>query len=98
VRPKVYVAVTMRSSQPTEWGPGDVAGVLLLESGEPLWSHYSSSLGFLRGDLTTTFADRRLELERRFPDGYDVVILDLDDEPPAELLAGYERHRRSEGA
>lgn len=69
------------------WGSGDVAGCLLLDTGEVPWSHMSSSMGWLTRDLTSGFTDRREELERRYPDGYEVIVAEADGDIPAEVLA-----------
>jgi hypothetical protein len=68
-----------------QWSTGDISGCLLLESGEVLWSHISSSMGWLQRDLTSGFGDRREELERRYPDGYNVVVAEKEGDVPAEV-------------
>lgn len=75
VRPKVYIVVEGRSPF------GDVTGVLVTVEDGPLWSHSSSDIEWLRNDLTTTFPDRKALLDERYPDGYDVVLLDGDPLP-----------------
>ncbi len=77
----VYVVVEGR------WPGGDASGSLLLDFGEVLWSHLSSSLSWLKSDLTTGFVDRRVHLADRYPDGYDVVVVDIGDEIPEDVLA-----------
>lgn len=57
----------------------DVWGQLLdpdPNSAVPLWGHVSSNDDLLRGDLTTTFTARREALAQRFPDGYEVVLVE----------------------
>lgn len=71
-RGTVYVVVT------AQWN-SDIAGCLLLDSGEVKWEHMSSGQGWLVRDLTSGFADRRAELERIYPNGYDVVLVGRDD-------------------
>lgn len=85
VRPTVYVVVTGR------WEGGDVSGALVLPTGEAPFGHTSSSLDWLRRDLTSGFRDRREDLEHRFPDGYDVVVIDKDDELPADVAEANKR-------
>lgn len=53
--------------------PGDIGGSLSTPEGEVLASHLSSSIHFLRTDLTTQFRHHREMLEERFPDGYEVI-------------------------
>lgn len=79
-RPVVYVVVQSR------WGD-DYGGCLLLESGEILWEHVSSSVAWLERDLTDGFRDRREQLAARFPDGYVVVVADADGIVPAAVIA-----------
>lgn len=54
--------------------PDGLVGVLLDPQGNPLFRHFSSSVDFLKADLTTTFVDRREALESLYPDGYDLVV------------------------
>lgn len=78
---EVYIVVLAKHSS------GDVSGVLADQQGI-LWGHTSSSMDFLKGDLTTTFTERRMTLEDRYPDGYEVVVLD-NDEPLPDVIAAY---------
>lgn len=78
---RVYVVVE------GEWASGDVGGCLLLDTGEVPWSHMSSSKTWLTRDLTIGFADRRAELERRYPDGYETVLIDTDGVIPDDVKA-----------
>lgn len=84
-KPTVYVCVTGSNGH-------DVAGTLLLDSGEAPWGHMSSSREWLRLDLTENFG-RREELERRYPDGYEVQVLDIEDEIPADVMARHQEWR-----
>lgn len=68
-KPRVYAVVTAK------YGHSDVGGQLFDHKGEPLWSHLSSSEGWLWRDLTTGFTDRREALEAKYPEGYDVMCL-----------------------
>ena len=77
----VYVVVH------TKWLSGDVGGSLLLDTGEVLFDHLSSGVEWLTRDLTCGFADRRGELERRYPNGYKVVVICGDDDIPADVVA-----------
>lgn len=79
--PIVYVAVN------TRYGSGDVTGSLVLEDGEGLWGHFSSHTEWLIRDLTIQFPDRREELLRRFPDGYQIVLADRVGIIPDEVWA-----------
>lgn len=91
----VYVIVGAK------WQGGDVAGSLLLDTGEPMWGHMSSSEGWLWRDLTQSFNDRRQQLAQRYPDGYSVVWCISDNHIPAEVLeankAWHDAHPREEG-
>lgn len=80
-KPKVYVIVE------SGWKGGDRAGNLMLSDGTVLWGHCSSTLDWLKRDLTIGFSDRRDALTVRYPDGFDVVVVDLvaGDEPPDEI-------------
>ena len=69
-KPKVYIVVLGHSAL------GDIDGVLVTVEDGPLWSHMSSDIEWLRNDLTTTFTDRKATLEAKYPDGYDVVLID----------------------
>lgn len=60
----------------SEWGDQDTAGWLEGPNGEKLSEHYSSSLEWLKGDLTTQFRDRKARLDELFPDGYELEIVD----------------------
>lgn len=89
MNPSIYVVVTGRL------GHGDVAGVLVVD-GKPLWSHLSSSVTYLKRDLTDGFGDRKEELERRFPDGYNVEVFDLPegDKLPDDIAHLFEKVKR----
>jgi len=80
-KPTVYVVIE------SEWKSGDVGGCLLLDTGEVKWSHMSSSRGWLQRDLTVGFTDRRTELERLYPNGYEVVVVDGDGQIPDDVIA-----------
>lgn len=69
-----------------EWKSGDVSGTLLLDTGEPMWGHLSSSRGWLWRDLTQSFNDRRRTLAERYPNGYKVLFVDVNDQLPQEVL------------
>jgi hypothetical protein len=84
--PKVYIVAGRREDAYT----GDLGGALHTADGELLWSHVSSTTGWLRRDLTTGFTDRKRDLERRYPDGYDVVWLAPGDPLPWEDAADAE--------
>ena len=79
--PEVYIVVQGRSAI------GDVIGLLVTAEDGPLWGHTSSHLEYLKGDLTTTFTERRAALEAKYPDGYDVVV--IDGSPLPEPIARY---------
>jgi hypothetical protein len=78
--PAVYVVLN------TRWGAGDCSGSLLLSSGEGLWGHMSSSLGWLVRDLTIQFPDRREKLEALYPEGYMIVVADRAGIIPDEII------------
>lgn len=80
-RGTVYVVIDC------QFGSGDVGGSLLLDTGEVKWGHLSSGLGWLQRDLTVGFTDRRVELERLYPNGYDVVVVDGDGQIPDDVIA-----------
>jgi hypothetical protein len=63
----------------------DIAGTLYTAEKGPLWSHVSSSLSWLQRDLTVGFGDRRAQLDEMFPDGYDTVLVERDDQVPPEV-------------
>jgi hypothetical protein len=79
-RPTLYIVAARDESAYT----GDIAGALYTADGELLWSHVSSTTGWLRRDLTTGFTDRKYALEQRYPDGYDVVWNGPSDPVPWE--------------
>lgn len=85
--PEVVARGTVYVIVQSEWKSGDVGGSLLLDTGEVPWGHMSSSRGWLQRDLTNGFGDRRARLEALYPNGYDVVLVDADDELPADVLA-----------
>lgn len=91
MKPTVYVVVI------AEWGD-DLSGTLIVpDASSPdgwraLWAHLSSSIEWLRSDLTIGFGDRRFELARRFPDGYDVDVVALDDVIPIAIAHLFKRH------
>ena len=76
--PKVYIV----ASRPEAQYHGDIAGELRTADGELLWGHLSSSVGWLKNDLTGPMASRKYELERMYPDGYEVVWLGPGDDRP----------------
>lgn len=81
-RPSVYVVVQGQFGQ-----FGGLGGCLLLDTGEVLWDHISSDLTWLTHDLTSGFSDRRIELEHRYPDGYEVVVAVQKGDVPDDVLA-----------
>lgn len=76
----VYVVMS-----PTQ-SPFGIAGWLLADTGAVLWAHISSSESWLRGDLTDNFPHRRVELEDRYPSGYDVAMAREECDIPADVL------------
>jgi hypothetical protein len=66
-RTQLFIVVT------GDWG-GDLQGVLCSPD-EALWQHISSNEDWLARDLTVGFSHRRAELEKRYPDGYDVEFV-----------------------
>jgi hypothetical protein len=64
---------------------GDLAGALLAPTGEVLFSHVSSSIGWLQSDLTNNFG-RRDKLDAKYPQGWTVSVY-YRDPAPAELIA-----------
>ena len=69
---------------------GNLDGVACVPD-EVLWRHTSSNMDWLRRDLTTQWSDRRLELQNRFPNGYEVVELDGRVAMPSEVAALFAR-------
>lgn len=89
-KPKVYVVVTGRFGGLSD--SGDVVGMLMHADGEVTAQHCSSGIFWLRTDLTTGFKNRREALEARYPDGYDVQVVNLyEEEPPAEIAQFFEK-------
>lgn len=83
--PRLYMLVTHTYGT-------EVVGTLYDHQGEPLWQHMSSSLEWLRLDLTSGFASRREDLASRYPEGYEAVLVNRDMDNPdatyyAELVA-----------
>lgn len=83
--PRLYIFITYRLGT-------DVGGTLYDHEGEPLWSHLSSSVEWLKVDLVGGFTSRREDLAKRYPDGYEVVLVNRDIDNPdatyyAELVA-----------
>ena len=78
--PRVYVVALGR------FGGADYAGVSC-DKDRVWFQHMSSSLWYLKSDCTTGFPDRRAELEKAYPDGFETVLIDLADggSPPAEI-------------
>lgn len=66
-----------------EFGPSDIAGVLITMEGEVVASHVSSSRDWLRDDLTKNFG-RDKELAERFGE-FEVVYVGMDAELPQEI-------------
>lgn len=56
---------------------GDVTGMLMTREGEPLWSHISSNLTWLRIDLTIGFGDRGDKLRARYGDALERHLKEL---------------------
>jgi len=83
---KVYVVINRAS-----WGD-NVSGTLVTPERGPMWSHVSSDLDWLKGDLTDRFGARRAELASMFgPEGYEVEVVGIDDpvpEPIAKWMSG----------
>lgn len=64
---------------------GDRAAALVDgETGECIYSHISSSRWWAEQDVTKSFG-RDYELQARYPDGYEVVVLDSWTAAPAEV-------------
>lgn len=80
---KLYVVALGR------FGADDISGVLITGNGEGIHQHVSSSIGWLVADLTSHFG-RKAELEQRYPDGYEIVTIDLGDDLPSEIAAYFE--------
>lgn len=83
-KPTVYVIPEGK------WSTGDVSGCLLLPTGEVIAQHISSSEAWLVRDLTTSFADRRTDLEQRYPDGYEIVVVHAAADIPDDVKAANE--------
>lgn len=85
---RVYVLVEGR------WGSGgDVGGSLWDDQGVCLWEHVSSSVTWLRQDLTVGFSHRAQTLNEKYPDGYEVVMIDGEKDHAVydELAAIWDR-------
>lgn len=75
---RIYVVVT------AEWGGHDVVGYSV--SADRAWfSHVSSDARWLKRDTTDGFRDRREQLEAAYPNGYEVVLVELGAELPVEI-------------
>lgn len=61
----------------------DLLGGLFAPTGEVLYSHVSSSIGWLKADLTNNFG-RRAELDAKYPQGWTVSV--YNDNPPPDAL------------
>lgn len=66
---------------------GDVTGGLYGAEGQALWAHISSSMSFLKSDLTVGFAHRRDALNELYPDGYEVSVIEGPGKAYDELTA-----------
>lgn len=60
------------------WKP-DVSGRLVAEDGTVLYHHISSSLDWLRQDLTSNFG-RAAKLAESYPEGVQIVMKNLDEQ------------------
>ena len=69
---------------------GDVAGCLMTKDGEVIYSHMSSSRGWLESDLTSNFG-RAAELKERFGDFSVMYVAMTDAELPAEIAHLFKR-------
>ena len=94
-KPKVYVVVTGRFGGPDDGG--DVAGSLMHADGSITASHCSSNLSWLQRDLTVGFKDRREALEARYPDGFDVEVVNLYEQDPPEEIAQFFVREQADG-
>lgn len=79
-KPKVYLFSTGVKSG------GDGPAYCIAESGHVLGMHYCSSVGYMLHDLSG-LPSRRAALEAHYPGGYEVVVLPLGSEPPADVKA-----------
>lgn len=69
----------------------DVTGSLLTKDGEVLWSHLSSSVSWLRRDLTTGFAHRAAALRERYGDATDEHVAALAEHAPGAMPVWLQR-------
>lgn len=69
---------------PTE--PGDRPAVLIEDTGQVLYRHISSSAEWAQRDLIAGLR-REYDVTERFPDGFELVVLGVWFEAPAELQA-----------
>ncbi len=77
MKKKVYVVVT------DTWRNGDVYG--LSATAEKVWyQHVSSNISFLVRDTTSNFGRSKVFAEA-FPEGIEVVLVDVGDTIPEEI-------------
>jgi hypothetical protein len=85
----------------TRWNTGDVGGTIVVPGHEDIaWGHLSSNEGWLIHDLVDTFPDRREKLKATFPDGFQVVFVDLTEEGatlPPEIAMYFEKRLEQNG-
>jgi hypothetical protein len=92
VKPTVYVIV---AGHP--FGGRDLAGMSMTADGEVLYQHVSSNENWLRSDVTDGFADRKAALAERYPDGFEVEMIDGWSNAPQALKDAFEA-RKTESA
>jgi hypothetical protein len=66
--------------------PGDRMAVLIEDTGEVLYRHISSSTEWAQRDLVAGLR-RDYDIAERYPDGFEIVVLSVWFEAPAELQA-----------
>lgn len=55
------------------YGEGNYS--LVADTGEVLYGHYCSDISFAKGDLITERPERKLEMDAKFPNGWEAVHL-----------------------